>query len=1172
MTPHFPRRATTFGPSLLDFAQEAGTETFMASPWARLVSLATRVELGGGEWLFRAGESGDSVYVVLWGRLEEVAELPEPATIAILGRGEAVGELALLTGAPHAHSVRALRDSSLLRIARADFDRVLAEDPDYAVSLMRGLAGRLREVTARALPIDPIPRTIAIVPVCHGADVAGFARDLASSLGRLALVAELTGVPGEDVPAGILDRAERKHDHVLLIASQPPATTPGRASRSAPPTGSSSSRTARRCHRSPTGASRSKGCDLVVLKARAGAWVDQLHPRAIHNLPEGPTPPAIGRLARRLAGRSIGLVLSGGGARAFSHLGVLDELAAAGVTVDRVAGCSMGGFIAALHAQGRSADEVTEVVREEFVRRNLLRDYTLPIAALLRHRRAFAMAQRVFGDARIEELPIDYFCVSCDLLTAELVVHRRGLVWLASGASMNLPAIYPPLPLEGRLLVDGGVLNNLPADVMAAVGEGPVIAADATSNSDLRSGARRSGGVPWVDRAMRRARHVMVGTLGPVPSIKETLIRSMVLGSANTAMNAQQHADFVITAVYVSQAACGLASRGIDVSILVTEPERSYESKVEQHGNIPVRSVPHSPHDRASDVLLSLIRYLEENAPCVYVSNRDFRAALVSPRLSNRVSVIGVLHEATDAEYDHCARLGEFWNAIVIRDPNLRQRIIGEYPRLASRLAEIDENDLGREYASLMRSLDERGQSGLYRRQRRRLSNPPSHLMPGMSDREIATEVSRVNAVPLWPDVPHRQAPTVRSADKSRSLKDHRIVLAVPTGRVSGVDVFSVNLARELIRQGYNAELVQTAPDAWVADRLPLPDDVPVSRVQTRQFPTWRERWSAMREHLERRGPCIFIPNYDTSHSCITPTLSSNVKVVGIGHSDDAQHYAHILHLAPYWDAVVGVSHAVTNSIAALAPGIESRQWTIPYGIPVPDRLPERRRDPDGRLLAVYTGRVVRFQKRALDLLSIAQLLQESNSNVELTVAGTGTELLEFLGGASSLILSRHMRYVGGVTNEEVLKLVSESDVFVLPSSFEGLPLSLLEAMAHGCVPVVTRIRSGVPEVVRDGENGFLVPIGGIREFTERILQLSSNPEMLARMRKNAYETVRANHGVEKMTSSYLEVFDKVVTQPVTRPRGKVLPPPSLSGIQAIMPRFPMPLRRVVWRLRGKGI
>jgi predicted acylesterase/phospholipase RssA/CRP-like cAMP-binding protein len=547
MTTPFPRRHSNYGASLLDFAQEAATETFMASPWARLVSLATRVELGGGEWLFRAGESGDSVYVVLWGRLEVVAERPEPAVISIRGRGDAVGELALLTGAPHVHSVRARRDSSLLRISRADFDRVLTEDREYAVALTRRMAERLREVTARALPIDPIPSTIAVVPICGGTAAADFARALARSLARLASVAVLTEVPGEDIQAGILDRAERDHDHVLLIASEPlgDSAWTGFAVRSADRVLGVVDR-ARVPEQADPKLGMLKGCDLVVLKARAGAWVDELGPRAVHNLPDGPTPAGIGRLARRLAGRSVGLVLSGGGARAFSHLGVLDELEAAGVTIDRVGGCSMGCFIAAVYAQGRSADEVAEVVREEFVRRHLLRDYTLPIAALLRHRRAFAMAQRVFGDTRIEELPLDYFCVSCDLLTAELVVHRRGLVWLASGASMNLPAIYPPLPLEGRLLVDGGVLNNLPTDVMAAVGEGPVIASDATTNSDLQSGRRRAGGPARLDRAMLRAREIIVGTLGPVPSFKETLIRSIVLGSADTAMNAQEHAALVI--------------------------------------------------------------------------------------------------------------------------------------------------------------------------------------------------------------------------------------------------------------------------------------------------------------------------------------------------------------------------------------------------------------------------------------------------------------------------------------------------------------------------------------------------------------------------------------------------------------------------------------------------
>jgi glycosyltransferase involved in cell wall biosynthesis len=323
-----------------------------------------------------------------------------------------------------------------------------------------------------------------------------------------------------------------------------------------------------------------------------------------------------------------------------------------------------------------------------------------------------------------------------------------------------------------------------------------------------------------------------------------------------------------------------------------------------------------------------------------------------------------------------------------------------------------------------------------------------------------------------------------------------------------------------------------------------------------------------MREYLEQRAPCIYIPNYDDRHSCIIPTLSPAVKVVGIGHSDDAQHYAHILSLAPYWDAIVGVSSAVTESIASLAPGIEARQWTIPYGVPVPQELRVRAASPVTR--AAYAGRLVRFQKRALDLVSIADELRARGVDVELTVAGTGTEMSEFLAAAGSVMLSRHLRYVGGLTNEQVHELIAESDVFVLPSSFEGLPVSLLEAMANGCVPVVSAIRSGVPEVITNGENGFTVPIGDIEAFADRITMLAADSELLSRLRANAYATARDRFSVERMTSSYLEVFETVVGRPYERPQGSIKPPPDLSPIEALMPRFPMPVRRLVWRVRGR--
>jgi NTE family protein len=123
----------------------------------------------------------------------------------------------------------------------------------------------------------------------------------------------------------------------------------------------------------------------------------------------------------------------------------------------------------------------------------------------------------------IEQLPLDFFSVSCDLNRGETVVHRRGPLADAVGASISLPGVVPPLPRDGRLLVDGGVLNNLPVDVMAAAGEGPIIASDVTN---------RRGAVA-----------------GDTLTIGETLMRTLTLASIDTAVAAQRYADVVIEPV-----------------------------------------------------------------------------------------------------------------------------------------------------------------------------------------------------------------------------------------------------------------------------------------------------------------------------------------------------------------------------------------------------------------------------------------------------------------------------------------------------------------------------------------------------------------------------------------------------------------------------------------------
>ncbi|MGL6278701.1 MAG: patatin-like phospholipase family protein, partial [Gaiella sp.] len=257
--------------------------------------------------------------------------------------------------------------------------------------------------------------------------------------------------------------------------------------------------------------------DLVLLGPFPGdelrTLLDAVAPRTHHRLATTePSDPGVGRLARRLVGRSLGVVLSGGGARGYAHIGVLDVLEEEGVVVDRYAGCSMGALIAAMAAAGWGAREIRDRCDEELVRRSPFNDYTLPRVALIRSRKAARMLERLFEGLVIEELAKPLVTVSADLLSSTVVEHRRGSVIEAVGASMSIPGLVPPLSRGSQLLVDGGVLNNLPVDTLAADDEGPVVAVDVV---------RQVGG--------------RLDATAPVPTILETLSRATVLGSVERA-------------------------------------------------------------------------------------------------------------------------------------------------------------------------------------------------------------------------------------------------------------------------------------------------------------------------------------------------------------------------------------------------------------------------------------------------------------------------------------------------------------------------------------------------------------------------------------------------------------------------------------------------------------
>jgi predicted acylesterase/phospholipase RssA len=281
------------------------------------------------------------------------------------------------------------------------------------------------------------------------------------------------------------------------------------------------------------------GCDLVAWEVPRGsgalsAWADAIQPGETHSLWSETVDADIERTARRLAGRSLGVVLSGGGARAFSHIGALEELEASGFVIDRVAGVSMGAFIGGMFAMGMGGGEIDARCYEEWIRRRPLGDYTFPRHSLVRGDRAKAMLKRTFGSTAIEELPRSFLAGSAELRSGELIVSRWGPLWDAVGTSFALPVIGPAQVRGRRILVDGSLVDNLPVSVMASLGEGPVIAVDVKAS--VERPPRPTG-----QSAERPADELRT------PSLGETLARVLLLGSSNTSESARRHADWTIT-------------------------------------------------------------------------------------------------------------------------------------------------------------------------------------------------------------------------------------------------------------------------------------------------------------------------------------------------------------------------------------------------------------------------------------------------------------------------------------------------------------------------------------------------------------------------------------------------------------------------------------------------
>jgi NTE family protein len=531
-------------------------------------SEAEYVDLGSGATLLRQGDISDEVYFVLSGRLHAFSETESGARkiLSEIGRGESIGELALFTGEPRSATIVAVRDTLLVKVTRAMIERAIMQDLEIEMSMMRLVIRRFRHhEREREAPLVPV--NVCILPITSGLDAADFARSLRDAQGAEARpvtvvtaddVAERFGPPPvrpagqrHDALAGYIDEIEarsravylaadghdtawtrfclRHADEILLLADadrDPDLSVVERGCLTPEAPISIARQTLILLHRAdtrtPTGTAR-------WLDARPAARHFHIRPRLSRDM---------ARIARIISGRSIGLVLSGGGARGFAHVGVIRALEENGIPVDMIGGSSIGAVMGLVLALGRSAVEVEAAVRKAFLEHpkgNVTGDYNfIPLVSLIKGARTRSAMMQAVRDATgldaidIEDSWITFFTMASDFSLGREAVLSRGDLIRNVNASYAIPGALPPVFVGGHMMYDGSTFNNFPVDVMAQFGAGRIIGVDLSVDREQMFDIDCVPGTLALLRDRLRPRNKRRYRL---PSVPETMLRSSFITS-----------------------------------------------------------------------------------------------------------------------------------------------------------------------------------------------------------------------------------------------------------------------------------------------------------------------------------------------------------------------------------------------------------------------------------------------------------------------------------------------------------------------------------------------------------------------------------------------------------------------------------------------------------------
>ena len=508
-----------------------------------------------GQYLFRKGDDADGAYILVSGVLGVTLPRDDGTEqeIARVYHGEIVGELSLVADEKRSANIMALRECELFKLSASEFHLIGEQYPRMMLGIHQIISERFIQ-SRDNIQYRPKKPNIAVFNLQASEKAGSYIQLFLQQLSRLGTTQILTservdrhlGTPGiantdRDNPAhiGLMHWLNRRESNSRFVVYCPDETWNEWSCRCITQADHvvifADAQTAPDFndfieHVEPTG----QTWKLVLIHpedterpSKSARWLRDSKAQQIYNVRDQNTED-LERITRILAGRALSLVLGGGGARGFAHIGVLRALEDTGLSVDMVGATSMGAPLAGWLAQGKSAGEIRKLARKSF--HNLI-DLTLPLTSIINGRKITRIIDQQTAEWDIEDYWLPFFCVSTNLTTAEQVIHTRGNSALACRASVSIPGVLPPVPVKRNFLVDGGVLNNLPIDIMRELNpSGTILAIDVVSPNGTRVkddyGLHLSG---W--RQLFRMINPFQKPLR-APTIGSVMMQSMILGSS----------------------------------------------------------------------------------------------------------------------------------------------------------------------------------------------------------------------------------------------------------------------------------------------------------------------------------------------------------------------------------------------------------------------------------------------------------------------------------------------------------------------------------------------------------------------------------------------------------------------------------------------------------------